>query len=1055
MKKQIKQIKWRILFSVMILMNITQIYAGTLINTTTPWIANTNGTIVSNSDGSVTMTRPNEAGYKFLFVRLSQTGRGAALKRDLIAGEKITVKIRAKSSSTKSWIMSKFLDFPLAHFTKANEYQDFSFETTVKSNISSYAWLGLFTNKAGDTVTVKSIEILDGDTPPETKLKTWYNTSIVEQTGSLEATFTATPSAENIDSVMGFSNTQADAYTDLGMIVRFSPSGNIDARNGDSYNATTSINYVANKVYTFRLIIDFNTKKYSIYVTAEGEDEVLIGENYNFRTEQSSLSSITSMAHYSTANGVVSVSEVTFTDVDTTPPVITLNGANPLNLKVGEIYTDPRATATDDVDGDLDVTITGSVNRNTSGTYIITYFATDLAGNSAIKKRTVNVLGGHAVDYGLNNDTDHESIQLRIPNKIKVVQGKDLKIYFDNIVNVENVQLLNFKFILNGTEQDNYQGIEGENRYIQIAIPEGRSKLSVEVMHNGVTASANSEILSFNQNTSIQDAKVLVIGDSFTDGSDYLIPLHTRLESQWNHFSFIGTRKNQVIPNEGYAGWEAQNFLSPKGKWQEVDSPFFNSSVNQIDFSNYFENKLKDTPDIVVIQLGVNDVVSVTKGIQKGYYTIENVSEKVNDLERLVNEIKQSLPNVKVLVMEPTPPNKQMLELSGMDMNDYRNMLQVYWEKSLNKFENRENENIYVVPGFVDIDPWNGFRDAVHPNASGYGQLAQTLMSNLLWTVVQNKNAITSKENNIVDDTPPSASLGKKIFEIDFNQHSTGTYTTAMHKQDFYTYQGEDLYYKKNHDGSWMYGTDGLNNTSIIDDNNEKVLRVQYNKGRIHPTNGFQSLAALPKNNRPVEDVNNPQEVTLVYSVKFENGFEWVIGGKLPGLAGGLARAGGQNIGNYNMKNGFTARFMWHMLETASGSKVPSMLSYIYHPGRAGTNGQFVYGSGPYMSTEKPTLSFIDHSNDALFQFKTNKWYKIRQTIKANRPYKSDGTMKVWINDKLASSFGNMKFIADGMHEKYSVDRFLFSTFYGGGGPEYAPKIDTHALFKGIKVYVK
>ncbi len=39
--------------------------------------------------------------------------------------------------------------------------------------------------------------------------------------------------------------------------------------------------------------------------------------------------------------------------VDTTPPVITLVGANPFTVNQGGTYTDPGATATDNVDGDL------------------------------------------------------------------------------------------------------------------------------------------------------------------------------------------------------------------------------------------------------------------------------------------------------------------------------------------------------------------------------------------------------------------------------------------------------------------------------------------------------------------------------------------------------------------------------------------------------------------------------------------------------------------------------------------------------------------------------
>ena len=75
---------------------------------------------------------------------------------------------------------------------------------------------------------------------------------------------------------------------------------------------------------------------------------------------------------------------------DTTPPVITLNGGD-VNLTVGEDYTELGATAIDDTDGSVDVNVTGGVDTTVAGTYIVTYSATDTAGNSAHKARTVVV----------------------------------------------------------------------------------------------------------------------------------------------------------------------------------------------------------------------------------------------------------------------------------------------------------------------------------------------------------------------------------------------------------------------------------------------------------------------------------------------------------------------------------------------------------------------------------------------------------------------------------------------------------------------------------------
>ncbi len=86
-------------------------------------------------------------------------------------------------------------------------------------------------------------------------------------------------------------------------------------------------------------------------------------------------------------------STATSTTADTTPPVVTLNGSATVQLMVGDTWTDPGATALDNVDGDLTAKIVtiGSVDTATAGTYAITYSATDSAGNTGSATRTVSV----------------------------------------------------------------------------------------------------------------------------------------------------------------------------------------------------------------------------------------------------------------------------------------------------------------------------------------------------------------------------------------------------------------------------------------------------------------------------------------------------------------------------------------------------------------------------------------------------------------------------------------------------------------------------------------
>jgi hypothetical protein len=78
--------------------------------------------------------------------------------------------------------------------------------------------------------------------------------------------------------------------------------------------------------------------------------------------------------------------------VDTTPPVVTLNGANPLTNQCHALFVDPGATATDTCAGSLGVTTNSTVNPNAVGTYTIGYTATDPSGNAATNTRTVYIV---------------------------------------------------------------------------------------------------------------------------------------------------------------------------------------------------------------------------------------------------------------------------------------------------------------------------------------------------------------------------------------------------------------------------------------------------------------------------------------------------------------------------------------------------------------------------------------------------------------------------------------------------------------------------------------
>jgi hypothetical protein len=75
---------------------------------------------------------------------------------------------------------------------------------------------------------------------------------------------------------------------------------------------------------------------------------------------------------------------------DATAPVIKLNGGDQ-TISLQGTYTELGATATDDKDGAITPTVSGTVDVNKTGVYVITYSATDAAGNAAEETRNVTV----------------------------------------------------------------------------------------------------------------------------------------------------------------------------------------------------------------------------------------------------------------------------------------------------------------------------------------------------------------------------------------------------------------------------------------------------------------------------------------------------------------------------------------------------------------------------------------------------------------------------------------------------------------------------------------
>ncbi|MCC6144987.1 MAG: DUF5011 domain-containing protein, partial [Candidatus Hydrogenedentes bacterium] len=78
---------------------------------------------------------------------------------------------------------------------------------------------------------------------------------------------------------------------------------------------------------------------------------------------------------------------------DTLKPVLTVLGDNPLGLEIGDTFTDPGVSVADQCDSTIIPVVTGLVDVNTPGNYLLSYDAQDDSGNPAdTVTRTVAVV---------------------------------------------------------------------------------------------------------------------------------------------------------------------------------------------------------------------------------------------------------------------------------------------------------------------------------------------------------------------------------------------------------------------------------------------------------------------------------------------------------------------------------------------------------------------------------------------------------------------------------------------------------------------------------------
>lgn len=248
------------------------------------------------------------------------------------------------------------------------------------------------------------------------------------------------------------------------------------------------------------------------------------------------------------------------------------------------------------------------------------------------------------------------------------------------------------------------------------------------------------------------------------------------------------------------------------------------------------------------------------------------------------------------------------------------------------------------------------------------------------------------------------------VYCNDFDDAPVGPYTEQQLRADW-------------NEPSWNDGV-AEGRVSVVDGADAfsgNALAVRFPQGAVGPNDGgAQWHLVFPQ---PYE------ELYFAYRVRFQPGFEFVRGGKLPGLTGGKDNTGC----TATRDQGWSARNMWRR-NGADPANQAYLVQYVYdvdRPENCGDN--YVYDLGA------PRL------------FVPDQWYLIEHRVVMNTPGVADGVLQGWFDGVLAVERTDVQFRASG-DDSLAITSLYFSTFFGGSGADWAPTRDETVFFDDIVV---
>lgn len=247
------------------------------------------------------------------------------------------------------------------------------------------------------------------------------------------------------------------------------------------------------------------------------------------------------------------------------------------------------------------------------------------------------------------------------------------------------------------------------------------------------------------------------------------------------------------------------------------------------------------------------------------------------------------------------------------------------------------------------------------------------------------------------------------LYTNDFEDDPVGIYSVANLRADW-------------NSPGWNDGVDE-GRVSITDDADafgDRSLVVNYEAGE---TTGSKAQWKLDLG-------DSYEELFLTYRVRFDDDFDFVRGGKLPGLIGGVGNTGGSKP---NGADGWSARMMWRT-DGSGGSRLnpnqANAVQYLYHPDQPTQFGH--------------DQRWNDGSSGQWATFDSDVWYHFQHRIVMNTPGQHDGIVQAWLDGEMVLDVDDIRFrdVAS-----LKIDELYFSTFFGGSSEVWEPDEDQQIYF--------